>query len=131
GVPILRRYGGGGTVVLYHGCAVASVGMWVKRDFHNQLYFERLNEALIRTLEGMGLKAGTLAQNGISDIVAGEKKVVGTSLFRSRNYLLYQASILVSADLSLIERYLRHPSQEPEYRRGRTHASFLSGLADL
>ncbi|NBU65759.1 MAG: hypothetical protein EBS29_14840, partial [Chloroflexia bacterium] len=30
------------------------------------------------------------------DIVMGDKKVGGTSLFRSRNYLLYQASILVN-----------------------------------
>jgi lipoate-protein ligase A len=69
-----------------------------------------------------------LSQNGLSDLTFGEFKVAGTSLFRSRNYLLYQASILVDTQLDVIDRYLKHPSREPEYRRGRSHGSFLRGL---
>ena len=130
GVPILKRYGGGGTVVLYPGSVVISLGAWVRRDFHNAMYFERLNESVIRCLQHF-VPEHPLSQNGISDIVCGQRKVAGTSLFRSRNYLLYQASLLVKLDTDLISRCLRHPSKEPDYRGGRSHAEFLVGLADM
>jgi lipoate-protein ligase A len=131
GVPILKRYGGGGTVLLYSGCLVVSVGAWVRQHFQNGLYFDRLNRAVIATLAGRWPVFAGLAQRGLSDIALGERKVAGTSLFRSRNYLLYQASLLVRLDHAAIGRYLRHPSREPDYRKGRTHADFLAGLADL
>jgi lipoate-protein ligase A len=35
---------------------------------------------------------------------------------------------LVCPDLSLIERYLKHPKKEPDYRRGRSHKDFLSSI---
>lgn len=128
GVPILKRYGGGGTVVLYEGSAVVSLGLWVRQHFQNKLYFELLNGAVIDALALRWPNLARLSQNGLSDIVDGDRKVAGTSLFRSRNYLLYQASILVDLDLARIARYLRHPSREPDYRKGRRHADFLKGL---
>ena len=130
-VPILKRYGGGGTVLLYPGSLVVSIGAWVRQPYQNRLYFTRLNQALIDTL---ALRWPTLArmdQRGLSDITWDDRKLVGTSLFRSRNYLLYQASILVEADPVLIGRYLKHPSREPDYRRGRGHGGFLMGLRDV
>lgn len=39
GIPVTRRYGGGGTVVLYPGCVVVTIGLWVKDAFNNSLYF--------------------------------------------------------------------------------------------
>jgi lipoate-protein ligase A len=131
GVQVLRRYGGGGTVVLYPGCVVVSIGCWVKDQFSNSRYFKDINHALILALGRQWPALQQLAQAGISDIVFGEKKVAGTSLFRSRNYLLYQASILVDLDIELVGGLLRHPTREPDYRRGRAHADFLAGLADV
>jgi lipoate-protein ligase A len=40
----------------------------------------------------------------------------------------YSASLLVKPDVSLVERYLRHPPREPEYRRGRSHREFMGAL---
>ena len=60
-----------------------------------------------------------------------DRKVAGTSLFRSRNYLLYQASLLVDARVELFETYLHHPTREPDYRLGRGHRGFVAGLAEL
>ncbi len=128
GVPVLRRYGGGGTVVLHPGCVVVSIGTWVAHFYRNDVYFRLLNQAVIDCLAGAWPQLSSLGQRGLSDICFGEQKVAGTSLFRSRNYLLYQASILVAPDLALIEKYLRHPSKEPDYRRGRGHADFVTGL---
>lgn len=130
-VPILRRYGGGGTVVLYPGCVVISLGCWVARHFENERYFRMINAAINHCLHASFPLGVRLTQNGISDLVAGERKYGGTSLFRSRNYLLYQASLIVDCDREMISRYLSHPSREPDYRNGRDHGSFLVGLAEV
>ncbi len=131
GIPILKRYGGGGTVLLYDGCVIVSVGLWVKQLYQNKLYFERLNQSVINSLSKQWPAFRDLGQRGLSDITFGDLKVAGTSLFRSRNYLLYQASILVDLNHDLINRYLKHPSKEPDYRLGRTHQDFLKGLSDF
>jgi len=131
GVEILRRYGGGGTVALYAGCVVLSLGVWVKKYFHNDLYFRLLNQAVINVLKKQVGDKVSFSQNGISDIVSGDRKFCGTSMFRSRNYLLYQASIICDLDLAIIDRYLKHPSKEPDYRGNRSHADFLVGLSEL
>ncbi len=130
-VPVLKRYGGGGTVVLHSGCVIVSVGLWVKSPYQNQLYFQLLNQAIIKGLAAWDPACGVLSQNGISDICIGSKKIAGTSLFRSKHYLLYQASILVDPNLHLIERYLKHPSKEPTYRLNRSHSDFLSSLHEF
>ena len=52
-------------------------------------------------------------------------------MVRKKNLLFYSASILVSADVSLMERYLKHPPREPEYRKGRRHSEFVTNLATL
>ena len=128
GVPILKRYGGGGTVVLHSGCVVVSLGIWVSQFYYNDRYFRKINDAVIHTLAAEWREFSGLTQDGLSDLTFGERKIAGTSLFRSRNYLLYQASILVDARVDLMERYLKHPSREPDYRAGKSHRNFVAGL---
>ncbi|MDR2391701.1 MAG: hypothetical protein LBE84_08505, partial [Planctomycetota bacterium] len=38
--------------------------------------------------------------------------------------------LLLAADVSLFSRYLRMPSEQPEYRIGREHADFCLNVAD-
>jgi lipoate-protein ligase A len=130
-LTILKRAGGGGTVVLYPGCVIISLGCWVKNAFHNSDYFRKINHAVIEALGKLWPGLQSLSQNGFSDIVWGEQKVAGTSLFRSKHYLLYQGSLLVSLDMPLIQRTLAHPSVEPSYRQGKSHESFLTSLDQL
>lgn len=130
-VSILRRKGGGGTVVLHKGCLVVSMGMWVRDFYENKKYFEKLNNSIIASLARESKIFSSLDQNGISDIVYQDKKVAGTSMFRSRNYLLFQASILVEPKVTLFEKYLKHPTKEPEYRNARNHSDFVTGLGEI
>ena len=130
-VPVLKRKGGGGAVVLHPHCVIVSLGLWVRRYFHNTHYFAHINAAVIESLAVYRSALADLRHRGISDIAWGERKVAGTSIFRSRNYLLYQASLLYRAEVDKISALLRHPQREPDYREGRTHAEFLYGLTDI
>jgi lipoate-protein ligase A len=128
GVPILRRRGGGGTVVLSPGQAVLALVSEVASPFHNREYFHRINDWFREALAGLGV-AG-IEHRGISDLAIRERKILGTSLYRRRQVLFYQASLLVSPDLALFDRYLAFPSRVPEYRRGRPHGEFCTTLAN-
>lgn len=128
-VPVFKRSGGGGTVVLHPGVVVISVGAWVNSYYRNDLYFREINSSLIETLASEWQVFSELKQRGVSDIALGGRKIVGTSMYRSRNYLLFQSSILVENRIEEIERYLRHPSKEPNYRNGKSHRVFCSSIS--
>ena len=126
GVPILRRRGGGGAVVLSPGCLVVSLATTVDRE----LDAGYLGATVALVSDALARVAGfSPVQRGTGDLCLGDRKFLGSSLFRRRRLLFYQASLLVSADLSLLDRYLAHPSREPEYRGGRAHGDFVINLS--
>ena len=126
-VPILRRRGGGGTVVLSPGILVISFAKWVKHQFHLKEYFQQINADLIKSLQSLGIQ--DLTQQGHSDICLRDRKILGSSMYRSQSLLFYTTSLMVSNNLALIDHYLKHPSKEPEYRRGRSHQEFLTTIS--
>lgn len=127
GMPVLRRLGGGGAVVLGPGCVVVSL---VRRVVRSTALGEHMAFAVEGIVAGVGSLGGPrLVPRGHGDLCVGERKVLGSSAFRRRDVFFYQGSLLVAFDLGLIDRYLRHPSREPEYRQGRPHRSFLTTLA--
>jgi lipoate-protein ligase A len=126
GVPLLRRRGGGGTVVLSPGQVVLALVAEVAFPFQNIEYFRKINGWFRQALESLGLQG--VEDRGISDLAVGGRKILGTSLYRRRLLLFYQASLLVSNDLGLLERYLRFPSRVPDYRQGRRHEEFCTTL---
>ncbi|MCY4443960.1 MAG: hypothetical protein OXC44_04070 [Proteobacteria bacterium] len=129
-IEVYRRLGGGGAVVLYPGCVVVSAGIWVDREFDNARFFALFSKCFIAVLKEH-LSVEGIYQDGVSDLVSAGRKVAGSSMFRSKRYLLYQASLLVTLDIPLIENILAHPSREPDYRRRKSHGDFLLGLCDL
>lgn len=126
-IPILRRRGGGGTVVLSSGVLVVSLVKLVKHPYHFAEYFFQINGIMIDALRGCGVEH--LHQRGISDICLGDRKIAGSSMYRSKSLLFYAASLMVNNDLTLLDRYLKHPSKEPDYRQGRPHGEFVTTLA--
>ncbi len=129
GVPLFKRKGGGGTVLLGPGTIVVTVHAGVAHPFRNLAYFTAINRSLMAVFATWAPLR--YHQRGISDIAVDDHKIVGSSIYRSRQYLLYQASILVDFDLGLMAKLLRHPPREPDYRRGRSHGSFLTNLRAL
>jgi lipoate-protein ligase A len=131
GIPVHRRMGGGGAVLLSPACVCVGLRFARRKGQTLHDYFEAGSDLIKRTLsQAYGLE---LATRGISDLAftGGDgrtRKVVGCSLYMPRDFALYLASILVRADLEEIGTYLAHPSREPDYRAGRQHWDFLVGL---
>jgi len=125
-VPVLRRRGGGGAVVLSPGQVVLSLVTEVASAFGSREYARAINGWFLEALDSLGIEG--LEQRGISDLALRGRKVLGTSIYRSRAVLFYQASLLVSNDVSLFDRYLEHPRAEPDYRQGRGHDAFCTTL---
>jgi lipoate-protein ligase A len=126
GVPVLSRRGGGGAVILAPGQVVLALVTEVASDFGNREYARTFNAWIVEALAALGVD--DVEQRGISDLALHGRKVLGTSIYRSRRVLFYQASLLVANDVSLFARYLEHPHAEPGYRRGRGHDEFCTTL---
>ena len=126
GVPVLRRRGGGGAVVLSPGQVVLALVTEVASPFGSREYARAINAWIVEALACLGV--GGLEQRGISDLALRGRKVLGTSIYRSRRVLFYQASLLVSNEVSVFGRYLEHPHAEPDYRQGRGHEAFCTTL---
>jgi lipoate-protein ligase A len=130
GIPILKRAGGGGAVVLHSGCLVVAIGAWMQNPFRNDHYFSLINQTIAKEIES-NFRVPPVKERGISDLAIMDKKIAGTSLFRSKGYLLYQCSILIDTKIELIEACLKHPSKEPDYRQGKSHREFIAGLNEF
>ena len=126
-VPVLKRRGGGGAVVLMPGVLCFTIAFLSDLSISPYFFFKEINQFIIDELEST-FHIDSLSQRGISDITIGVHKIFGCSIFKSRNLFFYQGSLLVDPDLEMVSRYLQHPSKEPDYRAGRPHADFISSL---
>jgi len=143
GIPILRRCSGGGTVLQGPGCL--NYSLLLKIEEHgslasitaaNRFIMERNREAIER--EGRRQKAeGRIVIRGCTDMVLEPQsstteahlKFSGNAQRRRKQFLLFHGTFLLQFDLTLIDRFLRMPSKEPDYRQGRSHKDFLTNLA--
>ena len=127
-MPVLRRCSGGGTVMQGPGCLNYSLilrqenfsGGQAKAAFDFVLARHR------RALEALISQAVSI--KGLSDLTIGERKFSGNAQYRKREYVLVHGTFLLQYDIFLIERYLRVPAKQPDYRRQRNHCDFLINL---
>ncbi len=91
-------------------------------------YFARFCAAVAAALSRCGV--GAVVRRGISDLCLGDRKIAGTSLRLWRSRVLFQVSVLVDIDVSLLERYLAEPTRAPDYRAGRFHRDFVLTLRE-
>ncbi len=127
-VSIQKRRGGGGTVILAPGVVVIIVVGERKTGESALDIFDNIHNAMIALLESEGI--GSIEKMGISDLAIQNRKVLGSSLYMGSSPFCYyyQSSLLVCADISLMNRYLEHPPKEPDYRKGRGHETFCTTL---
>lgn len=130
GVPILRRCSGGGTVLQGPGCfnyalilPADETGPLASITGANRFIMERHRDALT-TLLGRAVTV-----EGHTDLALAGRKFSGNAQRRKRTHLLFHGSFLLEDfDPGLIERFLRPPPRQPEYRRGRSHGEFVTRL---
>jgi lipoate-protein ligase A len=127
GVEILKRPSGGETVLLSPGMLVLSYKFFCGNKIRIHDYFKIINSMIISALEDYGIM--NLQLKGISDIAIGDKKIMGSSMYKKNDMGFYHAVLNVSESVQLIEKYLKHPKREPDYRKGRSHDEFVTSLS--
>ena len=126
GVPIVRRFSGGGAVVLGHGCLNYAVALSLASRpelVEVAASFRFVLEALVAALAvpGLSIMGGTdLALNG--------RKVSGNAQRRGRRAIVHHGTLLYAFDPALATRYLKEPARRPAYRAARCHGDFLGNL---
>ena len=80
-IPVYKRPSGGETVILTNKMLVISVAFRVPTLQNPKPYFARVNNGIISALEKQGVRG--LNQKGISDIAIYEKKILGSSIYRT------------------------------------------------
>lgn len=127
GLRVTKRPSGGETVIL----TPATVAFTAARHFQVMIpfrdYFMMVNSAVIEGLAEMGVSG--LGARGISDITIGNQKILGSSMRKVGDKLVYHAVLNIAEDPVLFSRYLLHPQREPDYRSGRSHHEFVTSLA--
>ena len=129
GVPILRRCSGGGTVLLGPGCLNYALVLPIDAappltsiSGTNRFILERHREAIVAAT---GLP---ITVEGHTDLALEGRKFSGNAQRRKRTHLLFHGGFLLGFDLRLVAALLRMPPRQPDYRRGRAHADFLTRL---
>jgi lipoate-protein ligase A len=125
-IPVMKRPSGGQTVLLSPKTLVVSaVVVQEKLDKPHQ-WFKVFNQKIIQALKKVGVN--DVSTKGISDLAIGVKKILGSSIYRKGNKILYHAVLNIAESPRKIGRYLSHPSKEPDYRAGRSHEQFVTSL---
>mgnify|MGYP000876396949 CR=1 FL=1 len=126
GVAIFKRQSGGEAVFLSPNCAIYSHILVCDKLPKSSDYFNDNLNLVQRSLEALDVTA--VERKGISDLCIAGKKILGCAIYRRQNFLMYQAVINVCEDPLLIQRYLKSPQREPDYRQQRSHADFVTSL---
>jgi len=126
GIPVTKRPTGGEAVILTPEMAVITVAREFTEMARSKEFFMEVNGRILDVLSDLGVK--NYGTRGISDITIGHRKILGSSMHRRENRLVYHAVLNLAGDPSIFGRYLRHPSREPDYRRYRPHAEFVTSL---
>lgn len=129
GIPILRRCSAGGCVLQGPGClnytlilnTVERPGLSTIRASYDWI--------LSRVAGALGKLDVTASPAGISDIAIDAMKISGNAQRRKRRYFLHHGTLLHGFNLALLPRYLKEPTDRPDYRDARIHTDFVRNLS--
>lgn len=126
GIGIFQRLSGGEAVFLSPNCAIYSHILVAQKLPKSSEFFSENLSLVQNALENLGVRG--IERKGISDLSINGRKILGCAIYRKQNFLMYQAVINVCEDPLVIQKYLKAPQREPDYRAKRSHAEFVTSL---
>ena len=127
GLRVTKRPSGGETVILTPSTIAFTVAKRFPVMIPFKQYFKMVSSVVVAGLEELGVSR--LGSKGISDITIGNRKILGSSMRKVNDKLVYHAVLNLGANPAIFGRYLRHPRREPDYRAGRSHSEFVTSMA--
>ena len=129
-IPVFKRYGGGGCVVLDEN-SVCVAFRYDRGDSIDITSFLEHSTKAIQSFLNDTYDLGVEVKENY-DLTIDNKKFLGSSLYMPKGICLYSCVILMNEKaLSKIEKYLKFPSKVPDHRKGRSHTDFLVPLQTL
>jgi len=130
GVPVLRRFSGGGTV--YHDLDNLNYSFILPRKWLDRAvgapgihaYIDCFRQLIIRALSPL---SPGFTETGLSDISLQGRKVSGNAQRIASSVVLHHGTLMLRCPLDAIERYLPVPPNRP----GVPHRDFVGGLREL
>lgn len=129
GVPVLRRYSGGGTILQGPGCLNYNLVLRRDRDSELATITGTTRAILERHVAALSpFLRGTITREGDSDLAIDGKKFSGNAQRRLSACVQFHGTVLLDFDPDSLERYLHEPARQPAYRGGRTHRNFVANI---
>ncbi len=128
GIPIIKRFTGGGTVLISEKSLNYSLIVPLSRaNGWGDLVpsFQAINGIIVDALKDFQLTAKIEED---TDITVNSKKIAGSSQSRRWGVLCHHGTILIDSETENIEMLIKNPTKQPKYRNGRTHKDFLTSL---
>lgn len=125
-IPIIRRFSGGGTVVVDENT------LFVSFIFQKEAHpFPVFPESILRWTEGFYSEALKIPGFHLkeNDYAIAEKKCGGNAQYLRKDRWLHHTTFLWDYTQERMD-YLLMPKKTPKYRAGRTHDDFLCKLCD-
>ena len=128
-IPVLRRCSGGGAVLQGPGCLNYALLLRITEGgpLHSistaNAFILRRHRDVLRSLLGDCIRVA-----GDTDLALVHSKFSGNSQRRRKKFLLFHGTFLVDFDLQRLERFLRFPTRQPDYRENRAHRDFVCNV---
>lgn len=126
-VPIMRRASGGGTVLLGPGCLCFTL----VQSYASAPGLEDIRASNRHVLDRVASALRPFADacfEGTSDLAVQGLKISGNAQQRKRRHFLHHGTLLCGFDVSQLAKYLLPPQRQPDYRKQRPHAEFVTNI---
>lgn len=125
-VPLIKRYSGGGTVIVDENTLFVS--FIFQKDVHD---FPCYPEPILRWSEGFYKEALSIPHFHLreNDYVIDHLKCGGNAQYIQKHRFVHHTTFLWDYEQTKMD-LLLHPPKTPSYRKGRSHQDFLCCLKD-